>query len=101
MTVREVCRHCRVQGRVVWCHVWLDSDGSHVSGILKTINEWTELPETDPCGLPMQIVYADPEKAGPVQLKPTGFYVAQYSVTFRYVCICVKWLSSEKIMLPV
>jgi predicted RNase H-like nuclease len=24
------------------------------------------VPETDPCGLPMQIVYADPEKAGPV-----------------------------------
>ncbi|EMS80255.1 DUF429 domain-containing protein [Desulfotignum phosphitoxidans] len=29
-----------------WCQVWLHSDGSHGSGILKTIEEWTELPES-------------------------------------------------------
>gem|GEM_PF-2952371 len=111
-----------------WFYVWLDSNGSHGSGLLKTIDEWTCLPdnadavvlidmpiglketgpnerqcdraernqagaddildalcgavaasfkdhlvslpavpETDPSGLPMQIVYADPGKASPVR----------------------------------
>ncbi|MDT8377865.1 MAG: DUF429 domain-containing protein [Desulfotignum sp.] len=29
-----------------WCHVWLDSNGSHGSGILKTIDELTALPDS-------------------------------------------------------
>ncbi len=29
-----------------WFHVWLDSEGSHASGILKTIDELTALPDS-------------------------------------------------------
>jgi len=46
-----------------WCHVWLDTDGFHGSGILRTIDEWTGLPDSADA-----IVLIDM----PIGLKETG-----------------------------
>ena len=46
-----------------WCHVWLDTNGSHGSGILRTIDEWTGLPDNADA-----IVLIDM----PIGLKETG-----------------------------